>query len=69
MDRFQAHRDVADPLYGDSGGAGEAEALREALAHLAHACSGLLNYLTLLQRRWSRFLGSWCFIQDCILPQ
>lgn len=51
LDRFLAHKDVADPLYGDSGGAGEAGALREALAHLAHACSGLLNYLTLLQHR------------------
>ena len=56
LDRFRAQHDIADPLYGTAGGAGERAALRETVAHLSHACSGLLNYLLLLQRRWAPFL-------------
>ena len=47
-----ATNDIVDPLYGNSGDDGERSRLEETLAHLAHCCNGLLNYLTELQRRW-----------------
>lgn len=43
--------EIADPLYGNAGGAGEAAALRETVRHLQLACAGLLNYLVELDKR------------------
>jgi hypothetical protein len=43
--------DIADPLYGNSGGAGEAARLRAAVAHLRAACAGLLSHLRQLHSR------------------
>jgi hypothetical protein len=43
--------DIADPLYGNSGGAGEAARLRAAVAHLRAACAGLLSHLRQLHAR------------------
>lgn len=43
--------DIADPLYGNSGGADEAERLRAAVARLRAACAGLLAHLRQLHAR------------------
>jgi hypothetical protein len=44
---------VADPLYGslEDDGREAAAALSDTVAHLVHACGGLLDYLLQLQRR------------------
>lgn len=51
LDRFLGHNDVADPLYGNYGDAGEQDRLQDTLAHLSYSCNGLLDYLMQLQRR------------------
>jgi len=52
LERFRASDDVADPLYGSIDDDGrEASALADTVAHLTHACGGLLDYLLQLQRR------------------
>lgn len=51
LDRFLGHNEIADPLYGNYGDLDEGGRLQETLAHLSYACSGLLDYLTQLQRR------------------
>ena len=43
--------DIADPLYGNSGGADEAERLRAAIHQLRSACAGLLAHLRQLNAR------------------
>ena len=44
--------DIADPLYGNSGGADEAERLQAAVAQLRSACRGLLAHLCQLHARY-----------------
>ncbi len=43
--------DIPDPLYGNSGGADEAERLQAAVAQLRLACAGLLAHLHQLHAR------------------
>jgi hypothetical protein len=51
LEAFAGRNDIADPLYGNAGGAGEAAALHETLRHLRIACAGLINYLEGLNSR------------------
>lgn len=51
LEAFAGRDDIADPLYGNAGGAGEEAALRETVRHLRLACAGLLNYLVELDNR------------------
>lgn len=60
LDAFADGDEIADPLYGNAGGAGEAAALRDTVRHLHLACAGLLNYLVELDAR--------CALAWCRLP-
>ena len=61
LERFRASDDVADPLYGSIDEDGrEAAALADTVAHLTHACGGLLDYLLQLQRRCVDFARLLC---------
>lgn len=51
LEAFAGCEDIADPLYGNAGGAGEEEALQATVRHLRLACAGLLNYLVELDKR------------------
>jgi hypothetical protein len=51
LEAFSGRNDIADPLYGNAGGAGEAAALHDTARHLRIACAGLINYLEELNSR------------------
>ena len=74
LGRFRASDDVADPLYGsiEDDGQEAVAALSDTVAHLMHACGGLLDYLLQLQRRSvtsrrSALCCCWC-IKCCMDP-
>ena len=60
--------DIADPLYGNSGGADEAERLQAAVVQLRSACAGLLAHLHQLQARcgpgWLHVADRECYRYD-----
>jgi len=61
LDAFAGGDEIADPLYGNAGGAGEAAALRDTVRHLQLACAGLLNYLVELDARCALV---WCRVSS-----
>ena len=54
-------QDVADPLYGNIGGARESDSLAAAIAQMRSACAGLLTHLLELEARCDVARGPWSY--------